>query len=133
MALLHLAKSMRSGATEAEAVLWKRLRAGRLLGFKFKRQQPIENYIVDFVCFEQKLIVELDGGQHADSALAAADAARTQWLEAKGYRALRFWNDEALNRTDDVLEAIIAALRAHPSPQPLSRKRRGTENPSRAS
>ena len=127
MALLHLAKSMRSGATEAEAVLWKRLRAGRLLGFKFKRQQPIENYIVDFVCFEQKLIVELDGGQHADLSLVAADAERTCWLEGRGFRVLRFWNDEALTRTADVLEAIIAALRAHPSPQPLSRKGRGAQ------
>jgi very-short-patch-repair endonuclease len=107
--------------------LWKRLRAGRLLGFKFKRQQPIENYIVDFVCFEQKVIVEVDGGQHGDLQLAAADAERTRWLEGKGFRVLRFWNDEALARADDVVEAIITALRAHPSPQPLSRKGRGAQ------
>ena len=127
MQLLHFAKSMRSRATEAESALWKRLRAGRLLGFKFKRQQPIENYIVDFVCFEQKVIVEVDGGQHGDLQLAAADAERTRWLEGKGFRVLRFWNDEALARADDVVEAIITALRAHPSPQPLSRKGRGAQ------
>jgi len=127
MDLLHFAKAMRGSATEAEAALWKRLRAGRLLGFKFKRQRPIENYIVDFVCFEQKVIVEVDGGQHADPPLADADAERTRWLEGKGYRVLRFWNDDALTRTDDVLEAIITALRANPSPQPLSRKGRGAE------
>jgi len=116
---------MRGGATDAEAALWKRLRAGRLLGCKFKRQQPIENYIVDFVCFEQKLIVEVDGGQHAGFPVASADTERTRWLEGREFRVLRFWNDEVLTRTDDVLEAIIAALRADPFPQPLSNKGRG--------
>jgi len=121
---------MRGGATDAESALWKRLRAGRLLGCKFKRQQPIENYIVDFVCFEQKLIVEVDGGQHTGLPVAGADAERTRWLEGRGFRVLRFWNDEALTRADDVLEAIIAALRANPSPQPLSRKGRGASEQS---
>jgi very-short-patch-repair endonuclease len=124
MRLLQFAKAMRSGATDAEAVLWKRLRAGRLLGCKFKRQQPTDNYIVDFVCFEKKLIVEVDGGQHSDPASASANLERTRRLEAGGFQVLRFWNDEALARTDDVLEAIIHALRANPSPQPLSRKGR---------
>jgi very-short-patch-repair endonuclease len=124
--LLQFAKSMRGGATDAEAALWKRLRAGRLLGCKFKRQQPIEHYIVDFVCFEQKLIVEVDGGQHAGFPVAGADAERTRWLEGRGFRVLRFWNDEALARTDDVLEAIIAALRAEPlSPTPPPQGERG--------
>ena len=82
------------------------------------------------MCFEQKLIVEVDGGQHTGLPVAGADAERTRWLEGRGFRVLRFWNDEALTRTDDVLQAIIAALRANPSPQPLSRKGRGASEQS---
>jgi len=119
--LRQFAKTMPHTPTKAEAALWRRLRAGRLLGFKFKRQQPLGPYIVDFVCFEEKLVIEVDGGQHAD----IVDATRTQWLNDQRFRLLRFWNDEILAREDDVLDAIIRALRAHPSPQPLSRKGRG--------
>src|SRR5450432_3280954 len=121
--LLPFAKAMRRQPTDAEATLWKHLRAGRLLSFKFKRQQPIGSYIVDFVCFEQALVVEVDGGQHVER--MAADVERSRWLEGEGFRVLRFWNDEVLQRGDDVLELILVALRANPSPQPLSRKGRG--------
>src|SRR4051812_44957072 len=106
--LRHFAKRMRSQPTEAEAALWRRLRAGRLLGFKFKRQQPLGSYVVDFVCFEQKLVIEVDGGQHDD----AGDAPRTHWLESQGFHVLRFWNDEVFERENDVLESITVALRA---------------------
>jgi very-short-patch-repair endonuclease len=124
--LLEFAKSMRQRQTDAEALLWMRLRAGRLLGFKFKRQQPIGEFIVDFVCFERQLIVEADGGQHADDSNVAADAGRTRWLESQGFRVLRFWNDEVLTRSNDVLESILAALRAAPlSPTPLPQGERG--------
>jgi len=122
--LRQFAKRMRSEPTAAEAALWRRLRGARLLGFKFKRQQPLGSYIVDFVCFEQKLVIEVDGGQHDGE----GDAPRTQWLEGQGFRVLRFWNDEVATRENDVLESIIAALRAYPSPQPLSRKGRGALN-----
>jgi len=90
-------------------------------GAKFKRQQPIGVYIVDFVCFECELVVEIDGGQHDVS----EDLARTSWLQSQGFRVLRFWNNEVIERKDDVLESIIRALREYPSPQPLSHKGRG--------
>ena len=119
--LRTFAKTMRSQPTAAEAALWRHLRAGRLSGFKFKRQQALGSYIVDFVSFEQKLVIEADGGQHED----AADAARTRWLRDQGFCVLRFWNNEILAQENDVLESILAALRAYPAPQPLSHKGRG--------
>jgi very-short-patch-repair endonuclease len=112
--LLKFAKSMRHQPTDAEAALWKHLRAGRFSGFKFKRQQLIEHYIVDFVCLEQRLVIEVDGGQHD----ANVDGARTQWLEDHGFRILRLWNDEVLGREEAVLTAILNALRAPPLPNP---------------
>jgi very-short-patch-repair endonuclease len=120
---VQFAKTMRSHPTDAEAALWKQLRAGRFSGFKFKRQQPIERYIVDLVCLEHRLVIEVDGGQHE----ACVDGERTQWLEDQGFRILRFWNNEILKREEDVLTAILDALRANPSPQPLSRKGRGAK------
>ena len=119
--LLKFAKSMRHKPTDSEAAMWKHLRAGRLSGFKFKRQQPIGTYIVDFVCFEHALVVEIDGGQHVE----CTDAERSRWLEGQGFRVLRFWNNDVLQRADDVLEMILGVLRTHPSPQPLSHKGRG--------
>jgi very-short-patch-repair endonuclease len=92
--LLKFAKSMRHQPTDAEAALWKHLRAGRFSGFKFKRQQPVGHYIVDYVCLERRVVVEVDGGQHD----AGLDGKRTQWLEAQSFRILRFWNDEVLKR-----------------------------------
>jgi len=121
--LIKFAKSMRRQPTNAEAIIWATLRGARMQGFKFKRQQPIGAYIVDFVCFECGLVVEIDGGQHADD--VSADQYRTQWLQSQGFRVLRFWNNEVIERRDDVLESIIRALREYPSPQPLSHKGRG--------
>jgi very-short-patch-repair endonuclease len=109
---LHHAKSMRSEMTEAEAKLWRLLRAKRLESFKFRRQQPIGPFIADFVCQSQRLIVEADGSQHADN---AADAMRTAWLNERGYCVLRFWNADILQRSADVMATIYAALL-----QPLS-------------
>ena len=106
--LLSYAKDMRSAPTNAEAWLWRHLRAGRLQGFKFKRQQPMQNYIVDFVCFEARLVVELDGGQHAQRIVH--DEVRTQWLQSQGFRVHRFWNDEALCELEVVLGAILRTL-----------------------
>jgi very-short-patch-repair endonuclease len=121
---------MRRKATDAEARLWLHLRAGRLLGFKFKRQQPLGDYIVDFVCFESRLVIEVDGGQHADQ--AERDAERSRWLQSQGFTVMRFWNDEVLQKTEDVLESVICALRAYPSPQPLSHKGRGAQRAGRS-
>ena len=91
-------------------------------GFKFKRQMVIQPYIVDFVCMEERLIVEADGGQHAEQ--VGYDIKRTAMLEAKGYRVLRFWNNDILRAHYSVLELILSALKA-PSPQPSPRGRGG--------
>ncbi len=90
--------------------------AHRFRGFKFKRQVPIGRYIVDFVCFDKKLVIEVDGGQHADS---ESDQGRSQWLADQGFHVLRFWNNEVLNNTGGVLEVIVERLaRLSPAPSP---------------
>ena len=106
--LLPLARSMRRKPTDAEARLWRHLRAGRMDGMHFRRQVPIGPYIVDFVCQDRQLIIEADGGQHADA--IAYDQTRADWLAAHGYTVLRFWNHDILARTESVLEAIHDAL-----------------------
>jgi very-short-patch-repair endonuclease len=111
MALSH-AKVLRANMTEAERRLWYFLRAHRFKGMKFKRQAMIGRYIVDFVSFHRHLVVEVDGGQHADS---ENDERRTHWLEGQGFRVLRFWNNEVLSNTGGVLDTIMTAS-ANPSP-----------------
>ena len=106
---LRYAKAMRSAPTDAERRLWHHLRARRLCGFKFKRQQPMGTYIVDFICFDRQLVIEVDGGQHTD--LKARDETRTAWLQAQGFRVLRFWNHDVLQRRDMVLEEILRRLK----------------------
>ncbi len=101
-------RALRKNPTEAERTLWRHLRLRQLDGHKFRRQQPLGSYIVDFVCLEKRLIVELDGGQHAQQ--AASDVERTAWLEAQGFRVIRFWNHEVLNEIEVVKEAIREAL-----------------------
>ena len=114
--LLTLAKRMRRESTDAERKLWSILRAKRLVGWKFKRQQQLDFYIVDFVCFSARLIVEADGSQHAEN---VADEARTSYLEDQGFRVLRFWNIDILNNPDGVATAILAALETPlPNPSP---------------
>jgi adenine-specific DNA-methyltransferase len=118
------ARGLRQRQTDAERRLWARLRDRRLLGAKFTRQVPIGPYVVDFCCRETKLIIELDGGQHA--ARADYDAGRTAFLHALGYRVLRFWDDDALANTDGVLQRIAEALTAaRPSPRPSPRRGEG--------
>ena len=112
--LTSRARALRSEATEVELVLWKHLRGRRLKGYKFRRQVVIGSYIVDFACLEAKLIIEADGGQHADQAVY--DAKRTARLEAMGYRVMRFWNHEILGELNHVLEQIQTALIEAPSP-----------------
>ena len=101
------AKQLRSDMTDAERRLWYRLRAHRFGGLKFKRQAPIGRYIVDFICFEYKLIVELDGGQHNGN---ANDRVRDAWLSNEGYRVMRFWNNDVLKRSNVVLQMIAQAV-----------------------
>ena len=112
------AQRLRRELTDAERKLWLVLRNRQLEGAKFRRQQPIGPFIADFVCQEHRIIVEADGGQHAQS---AADARRTVFLESKGYRVLRFWNNEILNNLDGVAQAISSAL-STPHPARASRE-----------
>ncbi len=102
------ARALRRQMTEAEKVMWSKLRDRRLDGVKFKRQKPIAGYIVDFVALDLKLIVEIDGGQHAEK--ATEDAARTRVLEDSGYHVVRFWNHDVLGNIEGVLEALIQEL-----------------------
>jgi len=104
-----LARRLRATATDAEIRLWSRLRRKQLEGFRFRRQHPMGPYVVDFFCADAMLIIEVDGGQHADS---ATDAIRTRWLEQRGYRVIRFWNNDVLANTEGVLFSILEALRA---------------------
>jgi very-short-patch-repair endonuclease len=94
--------------TEAEKLMWSKLRDRRLAGIKFKRQKPIAGYIVDFVALDLKLIVEIDGGQHSER--AREDEARTKVLEESGYHVVRFWNHDVLANIEGVLEALIQEL-----------------------
>jgi very-short-patch-repair endonuclease len=105
----HAAK-LRQEATDAERRLWRHLRNRNLGGFKFRRQVTIGPFIADFACVEIKLIVEADGGQHGGD----SDTWRTHYLEALGWKVLRFWNHEILLHTDAVLEAILRACQAAP-------------------
>ncbi|HMM55474.1 MAG TPA: endonuclease domain-containing protein [Candidatus Desulfobacillus sp.] len=119
--MIENAKQLRSNQTDAEQKLWYHLRAHRFMDLKFKRQKPLGRYIVDFVCVERKLIIELDGGQHAEQ--AAYDTERDDWLRSEGYAVLRFWNNEVMLEMEGVLERIRLALESLPSPQPSPRKR----------
>jgi very-short-patch-repair endonuclease len=97
------ARALRLSPTDAEIRLWSRLRRKQLEGFRFRRQQPIGEYIVDFFCPETRLIIEVDGEQHADES-----DTRMRWLEARGYRVIRFWNHDTLSNTDGVMAEILA-------------------------
>lgn len=102
--LIRLAKTLRKNATHVEDLLWQKLRARQFEGLKFRRQQPIEDFIVDFVCFEKRIIIELDGGQHARD--RDRDFERDRFLSEAGFTVLRFWNNEVLENLDGVLEKI---------------------------
>ena len=101
-------RSLRRNMTDAEKVLWRHLRLRQVDGHKFRRQHPIGNYIVDFICLEKRLIIEVDGGRHAESIMY--DRERTSWLESQGYMTLRFWNNQVVYETQAVLEVIRQTL-----------------------
>lgn len=112
------ARSLRVAQTDAEQALWFRLRSRRLQGWKFRRQHEIGLFVVDFVCSDADLVVELDGGQHGEQ--VTYDEARTRKLESMGYRVLRFWNNEILKDMESVLGVILGQLaRPPPHPNPL--------------
>jgi adenine-specific DNA-methyltransferase len=112
-------------STDAERLMWRALRSRQLGGFKFRRQATIGPYIPDFVCIDAGLVVEIDGGQHDE----VADRTRTSFLEQRGFRVLRFWNNDVLENCEAVLETILRAARAAsgegPSPYPLPRAGEG--------
>lgn len=107
------ARSLRSNSTDAEQKLWSLLRGRQIGGYKFVRQFLIGPYFADFACREAALVIELDGGQHADS---KSDEVRTAFLNAEGYSVLRFWNDDTLNAIEGVFDSIVSTLAGKPSP-----------------
>ena len=114
---IQKARSLRSGMTDAEKLLWQHLRNRQLQGCKFRRQHPVGPYIVDFICLDKMLVIELDGGQHAMT--IDYDKKRTRYLEANGYTVMRFWNNEILQHQDSVLTLVLNEITStSPSPQP---------------
>ena len=109
--LTVFAKELRKNASDAENQLWYHLKGKKLGGLKFRRQQPIGRYIVDFVCLSRMLVVELDGGQHAEEENEKYDTKRTLWLEGEGYKVLRFWNNEVLENMEGVWDVIEGECR----------------------
>jgi very-short-patch-repair endonuclease len=107
------ARNLRRNQTDAERKMWRHLKNRASSGFKFRRQCPIGPYIVDFVCLEKMIVIEIDGGQHAVH--IQKDTQRTKNLEMRGYRVMRFWNNEVLTNTDSVLDVILTTLVNSPS------------------
>ena len=128
--ILARARELRRPQTRAEAMLWMRLRNQQLCGFKFRRQHPIDRFIVDFYCAGCRLVVEIDGDSHLQQ--IEYDEARTQWLIDSGYRTVRFANQEVYDHLETVLEALLAECRrgSVPSPVPSPCEGEGTGAPS---
>jgi len=123
--LTAAAKELRKKSTDAERLLWRHLKTKQLAGLKFRRQEQIGRFIADFVCYEKKLVIEADGGQHTVE--KEKDDERTQWLNSQGFTVLRFWNNEILTNIDGVMEVVMMECvnqpsrtegANHPSPQP---------------
>jgi very-short-patch-repair endonuclease len=108
--LLEAARSLRKNMTDAEQLLWRCLRRKQVGGFRFRRQHPVERFVLDFYCAEVKLAVEIDGGQHNDPAARFHDRERTAFLEQQGIRVIRFWNSEVMENLEGVLQRIYSAL-----------------------
>ncbi|MBL8629112.1 MAG: endonuclease domain-containing protein [Rhodospirillaceae bacterium] len=110
------ARAFRKDMTPAERLLWARLRELKTRGLHFRKQAPIGRFIVDFCCYAAKLVVEVDGSQHANAADRIHDQRRTEWLVTQGYRVLRFWNNEVLGNLEGVVATIAAELTPTPTP-----------------
>jgi very-short-patch-repair endonuclease len=123
--LIKYARKLRRNCTQAEAFLLRRLRARQLNGLKFRRQQPIGNFIVDFVSFEKRIVIEIDGGQHATA--RRKDDDRDKWFADKGFIIMRFWNYDVFENLDGVLAVIRQRCLTRPAPSPgPSRQGRGS-------
>ena len=110
----RLQRKLRLAMTDAERKLWSALRAEQMHGYKFRRQHPFADFIVDFVSLDARLVIEVDGGQHGEA--VERDARRSGALEAAGFRVLRFWNNEVINEFDAVIQRIWDELEGTPSP-----------------
>ena len=119
--LTGVARKLRKHSTDTEGHLWRFLRDRQIEGFKFRRQQPVGSYVVDFVNLEKKVIIELDGALHA---LHPGDRIRDEWLRAEGYKVVRFWDNQVFSNLEGVLETIRDALLT-PHPDPLPQGERG--------
>ncbi len=111
--LVSLSRNLRKNQTDAEKLLWRHLRGKQLGGLRFRRQHPLGRYIVDFVCLEKRLVLEIDGGQHGEEEGQIKDAEREQWLRTEGYQVLRFWNNDVLTN----LEGVMGMIRANVLPE----------------
>jgi very-short-patch-repair endonuclease len=124
--ITRAAKELRRRQTETEKRLWFKLRDNQACGVKFRRQEPIGKYIVDFVNYENKLIIEVDGNHHTETEVKINDADRTRWLKSEGFKILRFWNSEIMRNLEKVIEKIKENLQQENSPSPnLSHLGRG--------
>ncbi|QNP49946.1 endonuclease domain-containing protein [Diaphorobacter aerolatus] len=124
------ARALRQNSTDAEHMLWQKLRSRQIDGVKFRRQHPVGSYFVDFACVPKRLAIELDGGQHAHGSAIVYDEHRTLFLKSAGWQVLRFWNHEVIGNLEGVLEVILHALRepTSPSPQPSPASGRGSNS-----
>jgi len=122
--LIRRAQELRRSTTDSERRLWRRL-SHRQLGFKFRRQMPIGGYIADFACPAARIVIELDGGQHADDEAEALDLIRTAAIQRSGFRVIRFWNHEVIEQLDDVVEKIWNELYTPTLALPLEGEARG--------
>ena len=115
--LRNISRILRKKSTDAESYLWRYLRNRQIEEFKFRRQQPLGKYIVDFVNFKRKIVIEIDGGQHA--IYKEKDKVRDSWLRKEGYEVLRFWDNEVLNNMEGILKVVREKLLTpHPNPLP---------------
>jgi len=110
--LINFARKLRINQTDAEKIIWKHLKAKQINYLKFRRQQPIGPYIVDFICFKVRLIIELDGSQHIDD--REIDIERDNWLKSQGFTVLRFWNSEVMKNINGVLNVVNDFCCNHP-------------------
>jgi very-short-patch-repair endonuclease len=124
---IQFARNLRKRMTDAEIKLWQNLRCRQINGFRFRKQSPMGQYIVDFICHEARLIVEVDGGQHTEA--MEYDDQRTRWLESQGYKVQRFWNNEVLEQLETVIEVIMDRCESNRSPLPFLPPQNGGKGP----